>query len=133
MPDEHSDLTALHQFRIRAKALRYSVELLAPGVGTEVREIHYRTLVNLQERLGQINDHVTARDRLRHWAADEEDADVKNALCEFADEEVAHLTAAIGAWREWWAPERVELLRQGLAQQAIEPPSDFSSSTPATG
>jgi CHAD domain-containing protein len=132
MPDEHANLAALHQFRISAKSLRYSIELLAPGLSPEVRAVHYPTIEELQERLGRINDHVIARERLRQWAADAPDAGTKEMLCELAEEEVASLTAAVGSWREWWTPERVEPLRQGLAQGAILPPSD-SSSTPATG
>jgi CHAD domain-containing protein len=132
MPDEHADLAALHQFRISAKSLRYSIELLAPGLAPEVRAVHYPTIEELQERLGRINDHVTARDRLRRWAADEEDTDAKNSLCEFANQEMANLTTAIGSWREWWTPERIEQLRQGLAQGVMQPRYD-SPSTSATG
>ena len=32
--DESADLAALHQFRIRGKALRYAIELVGPGVRT---------------------------------------------------------------------------------------------------
>jgi CHAD domain-containing protein len=115
MPDGHTDLAALHQFRIHGKAFRYTIELLAPALPKEIRETHYRTVEALQEHLGKINDHVTARDRLRQWAAETSDADLQAALCAFADEEVARLTTELGAWRQWWTPERIRDLRQGLS------------------
>jgi hypothetical protein len=68
----------------------------------------------LQEQLGNINDHVTARDRLRDWAAETSDPRLRDRLCELAEDEVAHLTAKLSAWREWWTDERVEQVRRGL-------------------
>jgi CHAD domain-containing protein len=126
MPDEHADLTALHQFRIRGKAFRYTIELLAAALPTEVRETHYRTVEKLQEHLGKINDHVTARDRLRQWAAETGDAALRDTLCAFAEEEVTQLTEELGAWREWWTPERIAHLRKGLAQRESQPVPDCS-------
>jgi CHAD domain-containing protein len=114
MPGIHGDLAELHQFRIAAKALRYSIELLAPALGPEVRETHYRTVEELQERLGKINDHATARDRMREWAIEPDGTPIKDTLCEFAEEEVARLTAELDVWRMWWTHERVEQLREGL-------------------
>jgi CHAD domain-containing protein len=125
MPDEHGDLTALHQFRVRGKAFRYTIELLAPALPAEVRETHYRTVETLQEHLGKINDHATARDRLREWAAETGDAELADALCSIAEEEVARLTAELGAWREWWTLERIENLRQGLRYHERQPPGDY--------
>jgi CHAD domain-containing protein len=115
IPDEHAEMAALHQFRIRAKALRYSIELLASAFGSALRQVHYRNVEELQERLGRINDHVTASDRLRDWATKTEDAELQDLLCQFAEEEVVQLTTELGAWHEWWTGDRIEELRQGLA------------------
>jgi CHAD domain-containing protein len=116
VPDANADMAALHQFRIRAKALRYSIELLASAFGRELRDTHYRTIEELQERLGKINDRVSARDRLREWAAHTADAEFRDMLCLFAEEEVAQLAAELGAWRDWWTTERIEQVRHGLAR-----------------
>jgi CHAD domain-containing protein len=118
MPDAQADLADLHKFRVRGKQFRYSFELLAPGLPTEVRDTHYPTIEKLQECLGNINDHATARDRLREWATETSDAELADALCSIAEDEVARLTAALGGWREWWTPERVNQLREGLQQGA---------------
>jgi CHAD domain-containing protein len=115
MPDEHGDLAALHRFRVRGKAFRYTIELLAPGLPREMRETHYRTVEKLQEHLGKINDHVTARLHLREWAAKVDDQKLQDELCTFAEAEVALLATELGAWRAWWTPERVETLSEHFA------------------
>jgi CHAD domain-containing protein len=117
-PNESADVADLHRFRIRGKALRYSMELLGSAFDNELRETHYRTIEELQERLGAINDHVTACDRLRSWAADTSDAELREMLCQFAEHEVAQLTAELATWREWWSNDRIEQIRQGLARSA---------------
>jgi CHAD domain-containing protein len=114
VPDAAGDMGALHQFRIRAKAIRYSIELLASAFDSELRDSHYRTIEELQERLGQINDHVTARERLRDWAADVREDELQDLFCALAEEEVAQLTSELAAWREWWTADRVDTLRRGL-------------------
>ena len=67
LPNQNSDLSALHQFRIRGKQLRYTLELLAAAFGPELREQHYPVVQKLQEQLGRINDCVAADARLRRW------------------------------------------------------------------
>jgi CHAD domain-containing protein len=117
VPDEQADMAALHRFRIRAKALRYLIELVAAACGGALRDTPYRTIEELQERLGKINDHVSARDRLRGWAAETTDSELRDALCQFAEEEVAQLAVELAAWRDWWNDERVAELRRGLVDR----------------
>jgi CHAD domain-containing protein len=114
IPGTHAEVSELHRFRIRGKALRYSIELLAAAFAPALRKTAYRTIEELQERLGRINDHVTARDRLRGWAADSTDAELNKKLCSVADSEVAALFAELAEWSAWWTPERVEQLKQEL-------------------
>lgn len=47
----------LHQLRIAGKQLRYSLELLGPLLTTTVRNTLLPPLKQLQQRLGEINDH----------------------------------------------------------------------------
>ncbi len=51
----------LHRLRIRAKRLRYAVELLAPLVGSKA-ERAARRLAELQDVLGHLNDQATAEE-----------------------------------------------------------------------
>jgi CHAD domain-containing protein len=114
MPADSADTAALHQFRIRAKALRYAIELLAPAFGPELRREHYRVVEEAQERLGKVNDCVVGA---RHWcelSAAAADANLCRALEQLAERDRNHLAQELEAFRQWWNPERVEILRRGL-------------------
>jgi CHAD domain-containing protein len=118
IPGEVADMDALHQFRIRAKSLRYAIELLARAFGPELRDDHYPVVEQLQERLGRINDHVTARDRLRTWAADDRHSAQKGLLCELAEDELAFLADELRDFRDWWTPSMAAQLSHKLAHSA---------------
>jgi CHAD domain-containing protein len=118
VPDAKSDMAALHQFRIRAKSLRYAMELLAGAFGPELRDVHYPVIEEVQERLGRINDHVAARDLFRKWAADEKFSAQKRLLCELAEDELALLADKLRDFREWWTPSMAEQLSHKLAHSA---------------
>jgi CHAD domain-containing protein len=118
IPADTSDMAALHQFRIRAKSLRYAMELLAAAFGPELREVHYPVVEEVQERLGRINDHVTARDRFRTWAAEGKFAAQKDLLCELAEDELALLSDKLRDFRDWWTPSMAEELSHKLAHSA---------------
>jgi CHAD domain-containing protein len=116
LPDDAADTTALHQFRIRSKELRYAIELLASGVEPIVRDEHYPVVEELQERLGRINDHVVARNQLIDWARTENVA-MRELLCDLACHENVEAKSRLADFREWWTPSLVEKL-SGLTQTA---------------
>jgi CHAD domain-containing protein len=124
VPSDDSDRAALHQFRIRGKALRYAVELLAPAFGPELRELHYPVIEELQEQLGQINDYVAGAERLRHWCDSAGDPERVALLREFIELEQAQLEEMLDQFRQWWTSERVETLRQGLLGGRADDQSD---------
>jgi CHAD domain-containing protein len=70
MPQPSSTTVELHQFRIRAKALRYGIELVASALGEDLRKKLYPVVEDLQERLGAIQDHVAAIDRCNTCSAE---------------------------------------------------------------
>jgi CHAD domain-containing protein len=111
---ESADMAALHQFRIRGKALRYTIELVAPAFGPELRKEHYPVVEELQERLGRIQDYVTAAARLHDWAKEVDDGALQEVLRELAVEECARLDDELREFRAWWTAERAETLRRGL-------------------
>jgi CHAD domain-containing protein len=119
LPDESADSAALHQFRIRAKALRYAIELVAPAFGAELRNNYYPVVEALQERLGKIQDHVTAAARLREWATDAENGELPDVLRELAVEENARLDDELREFWAWWTGARAEELRRGLMPEAL--------------
>lgn len=60
---------AMHQFRLRAKRLRYTLEIFEPvyrAGGSEDLKRALGQMKDLQDRLGAINDCVTARALLEH-------------------------------------------------------------------
>src|SRR5829696_4188061 len=69
LPDGSENVETLHQFRIRTKALRYAIELLAPAFGPELRNEIYPAVEKLQEQLGEITDHMAAIRLFAEWEA----------------------------------------------------------------
>ncbi len=63
----HSDVEALHSFRISGKRVRYAMELLAGAYPDNFRQDVYSGLEKLQDKLGRINDHVNSASRIRFW------------------------------------------------------------------
>ena len=62
------DVAALHDLRIRAKRLRYTIEFLAPVLG-EDRDWLLARLVALQDHLGELNDADLAAAAAREFLA----------------------------------------------------------------
>jgi CHAD domain-containing protein len=122
MPDESSNVAELHQFRIRAKHLRYAIELVAPAFDSELRETLYPIVEEVQERLGRVQDHVAALDRCERWRAELESdgsASLRETIREFAEAERRAMREAIADFHAWWSEERAAQVRQ-LIDSATE-------------
>ena len=63
----HGDLSDLHQLRIAGKRIRYAIEIFAAVSPKTLRNDVYPRLVNLQDELGEINDHAIAQLRYQRW------------------------------------------------------------------
>jgi CHAD domain-containing protein len=118
MPDENSDVVALHQFRIRAKDLRYVIELVASAFESDLRHPLYSNVEKLQERLGRIQDHVAALDRCTAWMEAAKDEPLQETLRELAEAERRCLTDAQSDFRNWWTAERETQVRDLLKPTA---------------
>ncbi len=116
MPADWDDTTALHEFRIRGKALRYTMELLASAFGSEFRKSTYGIVSELQERLGKVQDHTAAKLILCEWAEETDDRELETQLQEVAEEERDRLIEAVAKYKKWWDDARLESLRQGIAR-----------------
>jgi CHAD domain-containing protein len=119
-PGNGADTAALHQFRIRAKELRYTIELVVAAFGDDLRNDHYPVVEELQERLGKVQDHVTAIAQLSAWADDSQSAERQEVLRDLAEEERDRLIDSIGDFLIWWTDERAQALRVGLSQSVNE-------------
>ncbi len=79
VPRDVRDLNALHRFRIRGKELRYAMEILSEAFPARFRDELYPVVKQLQEMLGEINDHVIACRRIRKWMkAQRKQSDVRH-------------------------------------------------------
>lgn len=112
-----SDLTCietLHAFRIEAKHLRYSMELLAAAFDASFRKELYTEVSNLQQMLGDINDHATA---IRTFELLQEETSRKRLmkqLQKMAKEEREALTTAREAFSKYWTADRAACLQAQL-------------------
>lgn len=132
MPNETSDVAALHQFRISAKALRYAIELVAPAFGHELRDELYPIVEELQERLGRVQDHVTARQRLQKWAEGDPADSPRQMLDELAEAEGRRLTDELREFHTWWNRDGVERVRAAFPPSTSSKDTEFHYVLPAS-
>jgi CHAD domain-containing protein len=64
-PSRRVGLKKLHQFRISAKQLRYTLELVACAIPLAMIEPVYQELERIQNELGRLNDLANAAERLK--------------------------------------------------------------------
>jgi CHAD domain-containing protein len=105
---------ALHRFRIRAKELRYAIELLAGAFPESLRRDVYPTIEAIQDRLGQINDLATSVAHLRNKAACARTAKEKKAWRELLTAEQRQLKSTRREFWNWWSPEFLQKLQTDL-------------------
>jgi CHAD domain-containing protein len=117
-PADNHDTAALHQFRIHGKRLRYVIELLANALDPDIRNGHYLVVEELQERLGNVNDHAWAAARLREWLSETPDVSREQIYQAAAQHETQRLEEELREFHAWWTSERAETLRRGLLCEA---------------
>ena len=112
------DVRVLHQFRIAGKRLRYAAELLASAFPESFRADAYPAIEDLQERLGQINDHATAQDRLNRWVDQADGEDERTCLNEMLAQEQRQLKESHAQFFQWWSSGRESKLKRALDKLA---------------
>jgi CHAD domain-containing protein len=110
-PTDDTDASALHRFRIRAKELRYEMELLAGAFPPDFVEKLYPVVETLQQQLGEINDHATAQARLRKSIDTADDPSEADHLRTLLEDEQARLNRSRRTFLQWWTPQRKNDLR----------------------
>ncbi len=68
-----SDAGTLHQLRIQAKKVRYTIELVEVAYPACLRRRLYPRIVAIQDVLGTANDHATAREIFDGWSEKTDD------------------------------------------------------------
>jgi CHAD domain-containing protein len=103
-PADLSDIAALHRYRIRAKDLRYALEELAPALPRRlVRELQ-PIVTELQDRLGEVNDHAVLALRFRARVEASVDPVLAAHLASLAEREAHARSLGVDALVAWWRP-----------------------------
>lgn len=106
---------ALHRFRIRAKSLRYTLEIFASLWPDSVREDIYPVVEEAQELLGEIVDRHVAIVRFDSWRRDCRRESVRDAFKQLWKREQTALADSLTKLDAWWTPERSRWLREQIA------------------
>jgi len=130
-PEDQTDDTALHRFRIRAKILRYTIELFAGAFPDELRSRIYPEIESIQDRLGEINDHATAKAQLEGHAANAKSPTQAANWKRFRDHEDTVLEHAKEAFRHWCTPARLRKLQNKFEKLLEAKPRTRKRSKPA--
>jgi len=112
-------VSALHQFRIAGKELRYAMEVFAAAFVPEFREELYPAIERLQELLGHVNDHANAQNSYLGWLDKTQDEAERLVLGKLIEIESAALRESTQHFREWWTPARVSELKSRFWQQVF--------------
>ncbi len=135
IPTHSADAATLHAFRIQAKAVRYTIELVAPAFEPELRSEVYPIVEELQERLGKVQDHVTARQQFEKWAETSDDGPQRQLLVELINDESRRLDEGVQDFHRWWTDERIDQIRRALQTSSTltEPTSESLIEPDANG
>jgi len=113
---KQSDLSSLHQLRVKGKALRYAIEC-APGAQAQKLQADlYPQCESIQERLGLVNDSRVAMDRLHRARRQTLRKETKRYLERLWCEEAQRLDERQIAFNDWWERQRPEVLAIGDAE-----------------
>ncbi|HKB04244.1 MAG TPA: CHAD domain-containing protein [Gemmataceae bacterium] len=111
-PDAGSDPGDLHRFRIRAKRLRYAMELLAGAFPPSFRDELYPVVGTVQEKLGTVNDLNVAQARLEKKARRAADAGALSDLRRRSAATGEDLARACEEFGRWWTRDARDALRE---------------------
>ncbi len=121
VPGADHCLEDLHQFRIYGKALRYAMELLADAYPPEFRDELYPLIGQLQEMLGNVNDHCSAATRFQDYLAESDDKAEQKIFTRLLQDEQQLIESSQNAFWTWWSPEFHQNLETQLRKYTIRP------------
>jgi CHAD domain-containing protein len=111
IPRRRSDNTALHKFRIQAKALRYTIELFAGAFLRPLKTRIYPVIESIQDRLGVINDHATASARFQRLSTDSKNGVKSVDWKTLQRHEKSQLEKTKRAFQRWFTAAKLKKLR----------------------
>ena len=129
-----ADLTnpqQLHQMRIAGKKLRYAIELLASAFDGRLRDDLYPQFTQIQEDLGQINDHVVAKNLFDGWLVQSDQPATDEELARLIMREQLALQAAMDGFHKDWTTQVAQQMH-GKFRALLELPLQQRSVTSQT-
>lgn len=100
-----ADLTAaeaLHELRIEGKRLRYAMEIFHQAYPSEFREQLYPLVEEVQSKLGEINDHAIAAERLKAWSTEQSHDAASDTLEQIAATHEGEFVDRRAQFLSWW-------------------------------
>jgi CHAD domain-containing protein len=116
-----SDTANLHLMRIASKQVRYAMEIFAGAFPASMTEQLYPQIVELQEKLGEINDHVSALARFQEWQSRLKGDDALALLSRLMESEVRLRDERIAAFQQYWHGDRGQRLRYQFSREFGDP------------
>jgi CHAD domain-containing protein len=107
---------ALHAFRIQGKQVRYAMEIFAGAFDDDFRQQVYPLVADLQDRLGTVNDHVTARTYFAAWHTETDSCSLRRALETALELEQRAFDESRQDFLSWWTRDRSSDLRLRFAR-----------------
>lgn len=101
-PDVDAGAKTLHRFRVKAKHLRYCLEL--SGLADPGSRLHhlYSTACEIQKKLGAMNDHLVASKRFRQIGKKAKSKNRTRRMERLAESERAKARTTRNDFRSWW-------------------------------
>lgn len=120
-------IEALHEFRIQAKYLRYTMEMLEPAFPAMFKKDLLPRVEALQDRLGDIIDITERKELFAKWRKRTKNKSKAHYLREHIALERSRLEQARGDFAAWCTPEFLRQLKAGfdalLAQLVLVAPA----------
>jgi len=119
----------LHNMRIAAKRLRYTMEIFAPSFPSSEYEQIYNWIKNVQERIGEIHDADVRRPLLQTFldAHSSEKPEIRIGLEKLIQRQTAEREKLYNGFINYWRElQRKELKRKFLTVLAGIPTADAS-------
>jgi CHAD domain-containing protein len=109
---DFSQAEQFHDLRIAGKRLRYALELAPAAMPARQHQRLYEALSDLQQRLGEVCDHLVSVDRLERWQKNAKPRHERQVLKAAGRREARQLAAKRRQFLRWWSPARRRSLRR---------------------
>ena len=103
---------ALHQIRIQAKKLRYTMEIVASAFCPKFGDGLYLEFTSFQDLTGAIRDHAMSMDTYSAWLAKADDSEERTFLAEELRSESLAFEALNKSFAEMWTKDRLAKLKK---------------------